>query len=78
MNECNWEPIDQFSSPDEYRRFSLWLRRQLDDGKIEEISVKNTYAGPLFEERWFRCKACGEVWRLVAPQDPFHGFWGAV
>ena len=78
MTQCNWEVIDKFSSPSEYHRFCEWLDEQLKDRSVEEVPVRDSYAGPLFEEKWFRCKESGEVWRRIAPQDPFHGYWGPV
>ena len=78
MNTCEWETIDPFSSPGEYRRLCLWLDQQVTEGLAKEVPVEESYAGPLFSERWFQCQASQEKWRLVAPQDPFHGFWGAV
>lgn len=78
MSDCEWEAIEAFVSPSEFRRFNSWLQNQLACGMVEEVPVLDSYAGPYFEERWFACKASGEVWRLVAPQDPFHGYWGPI
>lgn len=78
MNECNWEVIEGFSSPKEYERFSAWITEQVKAGMVKEAPVQENYAGPGFEEKWFKCIASSETWRLVSPQDPFHGYWGPV
>ena len=78
MNACKWEVIDTFSSPGEYRRFCAWLGDQVASGLAEQVAVQDSYAGEMFDEKWFRCKQSGDVWRLVAPDGPFHGYWGAV
>lgn len=78
MNSCNWEGIDAFSSPGEYRRFCTWIGDQVASGLAEQVAVQDSYAGEMFDEKWFRCKQSGDVWRLVAPDGPFHGYWGAV
>jgi hypothetical protein len=78
MNQCKWETVDSFSSLGEYQRFCRWLDEQVLEGLVKEVPVEDSYAGSLFDEKWFQCNACGEKWRLVAPQDPFHGFWGFV
>jgi hypothetical protein len=77
MNTCNREAIDAFSSLGEYRRFCAWIGEQVENGLAEQVAVQDTYAGEMFEEKWFRCKQSGDVWRLVAPDGPFHGYWGA-
>ena len=78
MSNCSWEIINEFTSLGEYMRFCTWLDDQVRNDAVDELSVKDSYAGPYFEERWFRCKTSGEIWRVVAPQDPFHGYWGPV
>jgi len=78
MNQCHWDIIDEFTSPSEYQRFCTWIDKQLMEGLIEEVSVQDSYAGQYFEEKWFKCKESSDTWRLVAPQDPFHGYWGPV
>lgn len=78
MNECVWEVIESFSSPKEYERFSAWIGGQIEAGVLQPISVQGSYAGMGFEEKWFRCIVSGRTWRLVSPQDPFHGYWGPV
>lgn len=78
MNACNWEVIEAFSSPGEYRRFCGWIGDQEASGLVEQVAVQDSYAGKLFDEKWFRCRQSGAVWRLVAPDGPFHGYWGPV
>ena len=78
MCNCNWEAIEEFSSPTEFKRFYDWINSQLEEGIIDQVSVEDTYAGEYFEEKWFKCKESGQIWRLVSPQVPFLGYWGAV
>lgn len=78
MNECKWEEIDAFCSLGEYKRFCAWIEDQIEQDVVEEISVKDSFAGQGFEERWFRCKSSNQKWRLVAPDGPFRGYWGNV
>ncbi len=80
MNSCNWETIHGFESLGEYRRFCAWLSMQVNDSLIESVPVTKTSRDLIFglEEHWYRCKASGEIWRLVAPQAPFRGLWGPV
>lgn len=80
MNLCNWEAIQGFESPGEYRRFCTWLAEQIESGLVESVPVIEPSNDLIFglEEIWYRCKASGEVWRLVAPQAPFRGSWGEL
>jgi len=78
MNDCNWEVIEEFSSPQEYERFSAWLGNQVKAGVVVQVPVQDSYAGPGFEEKWFKCLSASETWRLVSPQAPFLGYWGPV
>ncbi|SEF01839.1 hypothetical protein SAMN04489800_3640 [Pseudomonas deceptionensis] len=78
MNECNWEVVEGFSSPREYERFSAWITEQVKSGITEQTPVQDSYAGPGFEEKWFKCIVSNETWRLVSPQAPFKGYWGPV
>ena len=73
----DWEEIHGFRSPGEFRRFERWIREALRDGSAVEIPVKRPYAGPVFEERWFRA-ASGRIWRLVSPDAPFPGVFEVV
>ena len=78
MNDCNWEVIEEFSSPKEYERFVAWITGQVKAGMVEQTPVQENYAGPGFEEKGFKCIVSSEAWRLISPQDPFHGYWGPV
>ena len=80
MSSCNWEAIHGFDTPGEYRKFCVWLDLQVVAGMVENIlvgdSTKEVPSGS--DEKWFKCKESGEVWRLVAPEAPFRGFWAEV
>lgn len=78
MGNCNWEAIHGFVSPVEFQRFCDWLDAQVQSGLVEEVAVDQSklYFGD--DERWFRCKESGEIWRRVAPEFPFRGIWDAV
>jgi hypothetical protein len=78
MSDCNWEVIEGFSSPREYERFSAWIIEQVKSGITEQTPVQDRYAGPGFEEKWFKCIVSNETWRLVSPQAPFQGYWGPI
>ena len=78
MNNCNWEVIERFISLDEYARFVKWIDDQINGGKVEQVPVMESYAGSAFEEKWFKCLSSSDVWRLVAPQTPFLGYWGPI
>ena len=80
MNACNWEAIHGFQSPSEYKRFCAWLSAQVESGLAEAVPI-TTPSGDLafgLNEHWYRCKATGEVWRLVDPDVPFRGAWGPL
>ncbi len=68
----NWEKIDAFQSPMEFRRFVKWIERQRDDDLCEEQSNH----GDVWADRIFRCKRTNESWVLKQP-DPgyFAGSW---
>lgn len=79
MNHCPWEKIDAFQRLSEFQRFECWIAEQLASGTAEEIPVKHRYAGATtFNERWFKHKPSGTVWRLVNPDPPFAGTFEPV
>ena len=74
---CNFlEEINEFFSIGEFERFQRYLKRILNEGDLEEVQVKEYYSG--FEEHWYKCKDCQQVWRLVHPDFPFKGMWQKV
>lgn len=80
MSTCNWDAIHGFVSPGEYERFLLWLSAQVDAEVAETVQVTNPSADLIYgvEERWYRCKASGQTWRLVSPQAPYRGAWEPI
>jgi len=80
MNNCNWEAIHGFESPGEFQRFCIWLEAQIQSGLVEEIEVDQGNLTMPFgvEQKWFKCLASGEIWRLASPDFPFRGLWESV
>lgn len=80
MSECRtWEPIEDFRSPGEFKWFTKYVEQLVANGTVMEISADPNYSrGTVTGGRWFRCKANGEVWRLVAPDLPYRGEWSRV
>jgi hypothetical protein len=77
MNNCNWKPIRGFGSPQEFGRFCGWLGDQVVLGVATQIPVAHQDSELFYglRERWFQCKGCNEVWRLLTPDFPFRGSW---
>lgn len=51
----------------------------IDSGLFIYEPVAQRYGGVGgLDENWFKCKKCGEVWRLVEPDPPFKGMWSRV
>jgi len=77
--KCHWEKIDRFRSSNEFKRFLVWIDEQEKNGFAERISVKKPYEGSLlFDERWYKCKKCNTIWRVVAPDPPFEGVFELI
>ena len=73
------DPIDQFEWPSEYDRFLRWIDERIADGTVEQVPVAFPYAGGShWDERWFRCTACGQLWRLIGPEPPLLPFFKRV
>jgi hypothetical protein len=78
-SDCGWEQVDSFRSLKEYEGLLDRIRQQVNSGSAlaVELDAKRRW-GTSFEERWFRCGHHGDVWRLVAPDPPFHGVFKPV
>jgi hypothetical protein len=73
------EEIHGFSSLIEFNDFVKYINNLIDGGLVEEIAVNPNYgAGLIYGGRWFRCKECKEIWRLINPDPPFRGLWERV
>jgi hypothetical protein len=79
-SNCNWDAIHGFRSPGEYQRFCNWLESQIEAGMVEFLPAGTSCVdiGFGFEEKWFKCRESGQIWRLVSPQVPFRGSWSQV
>ncbi|WP_330114601.1 hypothetical protein SA496_24255 [Pseudomonas sp. JS3066] len=75
MSDCYWEEIHEFNSLNEYRRFVQWIESQVEQGISEEVIELGKHSGE-WDDRWFKCKLSGKVWKLSCP-DPgyFSGSW---
>lgn len=78
-SDCGWKPVEQFHSFAEYEELKTKLAEQVNKGKAKERRVGKPYSGlRTLDERWYRCDASGQVWRLVAPDPPFPGIFEPV
>jgi len=76
---CGWEPIDGFNSLEEYERLRDSVSEQVRLGEADERRVAKPYSGlKTIDEHWYRCKATGELWRMIAPDPPFPGIFDKV
>lgn len=73
----DWEEIDYFRSPGEFKKFTLWLDEQVQAGGVERVQPDPKYVGSQWE-KWFRCKGCGRFWRLSEPEPPSRGGFSLV
>ena len=75
----DWEAIDGFNSPGEYRRFCTYFEKQVASGDALERTADPDYGkGMIFGGRWFEDRNTKEIWRLVPPDFPFRGLWEKV
>jgi hypothetical protein len=75
----DWEEIDGFNSPGEYRRFCTHIEKQVASGDALERAVDPNYGkGMIFGGRWFEDRGTKQIWRLVPPDFLFRGLWEKV
>jgi hypothetical protein len=78
-NSCDWSSVARFSSFDDYQRLRESITEQVRAGRAEERRVGKPYSGlETLDEHWYRCRASGETWRLIAPDPPFPGIFEKV
>ncbi len=70
------EEISEFQSLYEFDRFQKYIGDSEKRGDLKEVAVQQYYAG--FNEQWFICTGCKNIWRLVHPDFPFEGLWEIV
>jgi hypothetical protein len=77
--DCGWSPVERFTSFEDYERLRGAISQQLALGAAEERRVRKPYSGlETLDERWYKCRATGETWRLIAPDPPFPGIFEKV
>ena len=78
-NGCQWEQAELFNSYAHYERVLAFVQQQVADGLAKEVKVRKPYSGlETLDERWFKCLASTETWRIVAPDPPFRGVFQQV
>lgn len=75
----DWDEIDGFWSPGEYRRFLRWVAEAIDEGALFEmpVQVPTPGIGESTGERWFRARS-GRIWSIIPPDPPFTGMFFSV
>jgi hypothetical protein len=78
-NGCGWKALDSFESFADYERMRTSINDQIKAGEAEERRVGKPYSGlDTLNEHWYRCRATGQTWRLIAPDPPFQGIFQKV
>jgi len=76
---CGWQVVDGFKSLADYESLRDSVREQVRLGQADERRVAKPYSGlKTIDERWYKCKATGEIWRMIAPDPPFPGIFEKV
>jgi hypothetical protein len=70
-----WEDGREFRSFADYERFRSALNEAISLGKVEEVIVGRKI---MDREQWVRHPARDEIWRMIEPDAPYHGYWGPV
>jgi hypothetical protein len=53
------------------------LEETLRSRAFKEVPVRKKLV-PAHHERWFKCPACGRIWRFIDPDPPFEGIWEEI
>jgi len=78
-SDCGWKPVDGFGSLADYERLRSSINQQIKAGQAEQRRVGKPYSGlQTLDEHWYRCRATGQIWRLIAPDPPFPGIFERV
>jgi hypothetical protein len=64
---CWTGEVTTFSNPADWAEFNLALTKKLDEGQLRHNSVNH-------EQSIYECLACGERWKLKAPDDGGDGY----
>ena len=75
MNNCNWEKIRSFRSPNEFKRFENWLKNQEVEGVCEELKddTDNLMSS---QKKAYICLSCNQIWELLFPDPGYYkGSW---
>ncbi|WP_229604028.1 MULTISPECIES: hypothetical protein [Pseudomonas] len=68
--------VGGFASFPEYDDFLKTLK---SSDLFFSVEVEKNYSGVGgLEEFWFKCRECGDIWRIVEPDPPFGGMWCKV
>jgi hypothetical protein len=78
-SDCGWRAIEGFKSFEDFERLRGSISEQVRVGEAEERRVAKPYSGlETLDERWYRCRATGKTWRLIAPDPPFPGIFEGI
>lgn len=73
----DFEEIPGFHSPWHFENFEKSINQMVAEGMVIEIPVEKPYSVVEDQERWVKCPN-GDIWRLIAPDFPFAGFFKKV
>lgn len=75
MCDCNIREKGGFNG---WNDFDVHSRQVIDSGTFREVPVEKPYSNIGLIEKWYKCRKCGNLWRLVEPDPPFKGNWSNI
>ena len=69
------EEVDNFSDS-EFKLFQMYITRLVKNRVLRKVRIREKYGKP--KEKWYECKTCKTIWRLVYPDVSFRGLWSKV
>jgi hypothetical protein len=79
MTKCECSFLRKSGGFSSFPDYDEYKERVISSGLFVGIPVEQFYGGiGGLDEHWFKCKKCGQAWRLVEPDPPFKGMWSEI
>lgn len=72
---CSVRGSGPFKGWNDYDEFKTYIDKNTN---FDPSPVVDRFSNVGLVERWYRCRNCSCMWRLVEPDPPFAGIWERV